>query len=214
MCSEPGQQSHWAKPFPFRSEESPTLTVTCQKSRVMVTEYQLFAILLISFRSLTCPWKLGNQYRISQSHWSLVTPTHTVRHLIWPQTMTIGQALSCSNYSLVICPLSLAVSLGHMLRVHLLSWWLSPFSESTLLLSQSLPGSLSRVTENLPTSISQSQALTFYWPINLGSRVTECHLVYMRIFSLGATRYWGPIFSILIHSSNRPSPALTQILKD
>lgn len=71
-CSEPGQQSRSAEPSVARRVQ-PWLSPA--KS---LREHQLFSIFLIHFKPLTCPQKLGNQYRISQSHWSVVTPTHTV----------------------------------------------------------------------------------------------------------------------------------------
>jgi hypothetical protein len=61
---------------------------------------------------------------------------------------------------------------------------------------------------HLSLSTAQSQAfLAFYWPINSGKQVLHnqswCTWAFIL---LRATRSWGPVFSIWVHSSTRPTP--------
>lgn len=80
-----GTAERSAKPVLLSSEAIPTLALACQKARCCSrSTYLLFATFFIGFWSLSCPWELGSQCPVSQSHfyqtltsWTLATPAHT-----------------------------------------------------------------------------------------------------------------------------------------
>lgn len=92
-------------------------------------------------------------------------------------------------------PLDIAVSPGHVLMIHLLSWHPPPLFVTSFLspplISPETP-SFDPQVFHLSLSTAQSQTLAFYRPITWGARFTWHHLVCKDLLLIESNQILGP----------------------